>query len=133
MENNNLIDQEQAFEESRDKIFELLAEKKYFRCRDELLKFNEVDIAELLEDVMEEYDMQNAVILFRTLPKDISVEVFANFDVDDQVEIINIITDPEIKYIIDALDFDDMIDSRSCLPISWIRFSTRHQKTNADR
>ncbi len=40
--------------------------------------------------------MQNAVILFRTLLKDISVEVFANFDVDDQVEIINIITDPEI-------------------------------------
>ena len=116
MENNNLIDQEQAFEESRDKIFELLAEKKYFRCRDELLKFNEVDIAELLEDVMEEYDMQNAVILFRTLPKDISVEVFANFDVDDQVEIINIITDPEIKYIIDALDFDDMIDVLEELP-----------------
>ena len=92
------------------------AEIKSLNCWDELLKFNEVDIAELLEDVMEEYDMQNAVILFRTLPKDISVEVFANFDVDDQVEIINIITDPEIKYIIDALDFDDMIDVLEELP-----------------
>ncbi len=63
MESNNLIDQGQAFEEEAEVIFELLAEKKYFRCRDELLKFNEVDIAELLEDV-EKYDMQNAVILF---------------------------------------------------------------------
>lgn len=116
MENTNLIDQEQAFEESKEKIFELLEEKKYFRCRDELLKFNAVDIAELLEEVMRKYSMQTAIILFRTLPKDISVEVFAHFDVDDQVEIINIITDPEIKYIIDALDFDDMIDVLEELP-----------------
>ena len=116
MESTNLIDQEQAFEESREKIFELLEEKKYFRCRDELLKFNAVDVMELLEEVMRKYDMQSAVILFRTLPKDISVEVFAHFDVDDQVEIINIITDPEIKYIIDALDFDDMIDVLEELP-----------------
>lgn len=116
MESTNLIDQEQAFEESREKIFELLEEKKYFRCRDELLKFNAVDIMELLEEVMRKYDMQSAVILFRTLPKDISVEVFAHFDVDDQVEIINIITDPEIKYIIEELDFDDMIDVLEELP-----------------
>ena len=116
MESTNLIDQEQAFEESREKIFELLEEKKYFRCRDELLKFNAVDIMELLEEVMRKYDMQSSVILFRTLPKDISVEVFAHFDVDDQVEIINIITDPEIKYIIEELDFDDMIDVLEELP-----------------
>ncbi|WLD76592.1 magnesium transporter [Mogibacterium neglectum] len=116
MENTNLIDQEQAFEESKEKIFELLEEKKYFRCKDELLKFNAVDIAELLEEVMRKYNMQTAIILFRTLPKGISVEVFARFDVDDQVEIINIITDPEIKYIIEELDFDDMIDVLDELP-----------------
>ena len=69
MENTNLIDQEQAFEESKEKIFELLEEKKYFRCRDELLKFNAVDIAELLEEVMRKYSMQTAIILFRTLPR----------------------------------------------------------------
>lgn len=117
---NNLLDMDQVFEESKEKIFGLLDEKKYFRCRDELLKFNAVDIAELLDDVMEEYDMQKAVILFRTLPKDISVEVFANLDVDDQVEIINIITDPEIRYIIDELDFDDMIDVLEELPANLV-------------
>lgn len=87
---------DQAFEESEEKVFELLEEKKYFRCRDELLKNNSVDIADILEDVMREYDMQKAVILFRTLPKDVSVDVFAYFNLEDQVEIINIITDPEI-------------------------------------
>ncbi len=75
---NLVFDMEQAFDYSEEKIFGLLEEKKYFQCRDELLKFNEVDIAEMLQDVMREYDMQKAVILFRTLPKDISVEVFAH-------------------------------------------------------
>ncbi|MBQ0004821.1 MAG: magnesium transporter [Clostridiales bacterium] len=119
MENYN-IDFDEVFEESEEKIYQLIEEKKYFQCRDELLKHNAVDIAELLECVIEEYDMQKAVILFRTLPKDISVDVFAYLDVDDQVEIINIITDPEIRYIIDELDFDDMIDVLEELPANLV-------------
>lgn len=119
MENYN-IDFDAVFEESEEKIYQLIEEKKYFQCRDELLKHNAVDIAELLECVIEEYDMQKAVILFRTLPKDISVDVFAYLDVDDQVEIINIITDPEIRYIIDELDFDDMIDVLEELPANLV-------------
>jgi len=113
---NSIQEMDETLDSAEEKIFELLDEKKYFRCRDELLKFNAVDIAEMLEDVMREYDMQKAVILFRTLPKDVSVDVFSNLDVDEQVEIINIITDPEIQYIIDELDFDDMIDVLEELP-----------------
>lgn len=120
MDNNRMYEYERAIEESRDKIFELLEEKKYFQCRDELLEYNAVDIAELLEEVMEEYDMAKAVMLFRTLPKDVSVDVFAYLAVDDQVEIINCITDPEIRYIIDELDFDDMIDVLEELPANLV-------------
>lgn len=117
---NAIFDMDRAFEETEEKIFELLEEKKYFRCRDELLKFNEVDIAEMLEDVMRQYDMSRAIVLFRTLPKDVSVEVFANLDVDEQVEIINVITDPEIEHIISELDFDDMIDVLEELPANLV-------------
>ena len=117
---NSIQDMDETFEYSEEKIFSLLEEKKYFQCRDELLKFNAVDIAEMLEDVMREYDMQKAVVLFRTLPKDVSVEVFPNMDVDNQVEIINIITDPEIQYILDELDFDDMIDVLEELPANLV-------------
>lgn len=119
MENYN-YDIDKAMEESEEKIYQLLEEKKYFQCRDELLKHNAVDIAELIQCVISEYDMQKAVILFRTLPKDISVDVFAYLDVDEQVEIINIITDPEIRYIIDELDFDDMIDVLEELPANLV-------------
>lgn len=113
---NVMHDMDQAYDESVEKIFELLEDKKYFRCRDELLKHNEVEIAEMLVDIRREFDLQKMVVLFRALPKDISVDVFAELSVDDQVDIINIITDPEIKYIIDELDFDDMIDVLEELP-----------------
>ena len=102
MENVNLVpDMDQAYDESIEKIFELMEEKKYFRCRDELLKHNEVEIAEMLVDIRRKFDLQRMVVLFRALPKDISVDVFAELSVDDQIDIINIITDPEIKYILD--------------------------------
>ena len=110
---NSIQDMDETFDYSEEKIINLLDEKKYFQCRDELLKFN-------AEGIMREYDMQKAVVLFRTLPKDVSVEVFPNMDVDNQVEIINIITDPEIQYILDELDFDDMIDVLEELPANLV-------------
>ena len=116
MENTNYVDMEQAYDESLEKIFELLEEKKYFKCRDELLKHNEVEIAEMLVDIRRKFDLQRMVVLFRALPKDISVDVFAEFDTDDRLDVIDIITDPELKYILDELDFDDMIDVLEELP-----------------
>ena len=117
MENNNIvIDMEQAYDESLEKIFELLEEKKYFKCRDELLKHDVVEIAEMLVDIRREFYLQRMVVLFRSLPKDISVDVFAELSTDDRLDIINIITDPELKYILDELDFDDMIDVLEELP-----------------
>ena len=70
-------DRDLAFEEGFEKVLLYIEEKKYFRARDELVKFNPVDIAELLEDITGETDIKTTVILFRLLPKNISVEVFA--------------------------------------------------------
>ena len=38
-------DRDLALEESMDKILELIHERKYFMVRDEMLKYNEADIA----------------------------------------------------------------------------------------
>lgn len=97
-------------------ILELLEAKRYSKARDEILKNNTVDIAEILEEVIEELGMEKAIILFRTLPKDVSSEVFAYLPIDDQVDIISGITDREIQHIIDELSFDDMIDVLEELP-----------------
>ncbi|HML36747.1 MAG TPA: magnesium transporter [Bacillota bacterium] len=97
-------------------IIELLEAKKYSRARDEILKNNSVDIAEILEEVREELGLEKTIILFRTLTKDVSAEVFSYLPTDDQVDIISGITDREITHIIDELSFDDMIDVLEELP-----------------
>src|SRR5690625_1307065 len=50
------------------------------------------------------------------LPKDLAVDVFAHFSTDQQREIINAITDKELKHILDELFFDDMIDMIEEMP-----------------
>ncbi len=106
----------QQFDEDIDKILELLEEKSYFKARDEILKYNEVDIGEILEEVLEELGVEKTIIIFRMLPKDVSVEVFSYLPSADQVEIVQGITDREISYIIEELDFDDKIDVLEELP-----------------
>lgn len=106
----------QHFEEDVEKILELLEEKSYFKARDEILKYNEVDIGEILEEILEELGVEKTIIIFRMLPKDVAVEVFSYLPSDDQVEIVHGITDREISYIIEELDFDDKIDVLEELP-----------------
>ena len=101
-------------------IIELLNGKKYSKARDEILKNNAVDIAEILEEVIEDIGIEKTIILFRTLPKDVSAEVFAYLPIDDQIDIISGITDKEIQHIIDELDFDDMIDVLEELPANLV-------------
>ncbi len=109
-------DRDLAFEEGFEKVLLYIEEKKYFRARDELVKFNPVDIAELLEDITGETDIKTTVILFRLLPKDVSVEVFSELPSGDQLGIIESITDKEIEYIVGEMDFDDKIDVLEELP-----------------
>ena len=106
----------QQFDEDVDKILGLLQEKSYFKARDEILKHNEVDIGEILEEVLESLGVEKTIIIFRMLPKDVSVEVFSHLPSDDQVTIVHGITDREISYIIEELDFDDKIDVLEELP-----------------
>ena len=47
MDSNMIREADQAIEESLEKIFGWIEEKKYFKARDELLKHNEADIAEM--------------------------------------------------------------------------------------
>lgn len=122
MENENTFEKNFSdnFVEIVENIIYLLNAKRYVAARDELLKNNEVDIAEILEEILEELGIEKTVIIFRTLPKDVSVEVFSYLPAEDQVALINVITDKEIRYILDELDFDDMIDVLEELPANLV-------------
>ena len=78
MDSNMIREADQAIEESLEKIFGWIEEKKYFKARDELLKHNEADIAEMFEEMLEEPDiLESTIVIYRLLPKDVSVEVFS--------------------------------------------------------
>ncbi|MEG2323786.1 MAG: magnesium transporter [Anaerovoracaceae bacterium] len=104
------------FQQRLEEVLELLVSKQYYLARNTLLENNEVDIAEILEEILEEEGIEKTVIMFRMLPKDVSVEVFSYLPPDDQVNIIKGITDKEIRDIITEMDFDDKIDVLEELP-----------------
>ncbi len=111
---------ERQREESLEIVLDLLKEKKYVPARQELLTNNSVDIAEMLEEIRDELGLDVAIIMLRSLPKDVVADVFAELSSDSQVEIIGGITDKEISYIIAEMDFDDMIDVLEELPANLV-------------
>lgn len=121
MDTNVILNHEEAFDLSMEKIFHWLEEKKYFKIKDELLKFNEADIGEMFEEMLEDADLiQKTIVVYRLLPKDISVEVFSYLPSDDQLKIVEGITDAELSYIVHELDFDDKIDILEELPANLV-------------
>lgn len=121
MDQSVMIKNDQAFDESLEKIMQCIAEKKYFKARDVLLKHKEPDIAELFEELLSEPDiLESTIVIYRLLPKDVSVEVFSYLPSDDQLKIVDGITDAELSYIVEQLDFDDKIDVLEELPANLV-------------
>ena len=100
-----------------ERIVELIKEKRFKEVRTEILELNTVNIA----DILEELEIGEALVVFRMLPKDVSVEVFAYLSNEQQMNIINSITDKEIKHIMNELYFDDMIDFIEDLPANIVK------------
>ena len=108
------------FDAEIEELITLIREKKYGKVRSTLIENNAVDIAEMLEEVEDELGLESEILIFRMLPKDVSVEVFSFLSEDNQVDIINGITQKEIDQIIQELDFDDMIDLLEELPANLV-------------
>lgn len=106
------------------RLKELIRDKKYVTLKRELEDMNPVDVAELLESL----DVHTALLIFRMLTKDLAVDVFAHFSVEQQRELIGLVTDKELKHIIDELFFDDMIDILEEVPANIVKKILIHAK-----
>ena len=104
-------------EEERDELLDMTEKKQYLKLREHLSEMNEVDIAELMEDLTPE----QVLVIFRLLPKDLASEVFACLDIEYQQHIINSIEDGELERIIEDLAIDDAVDMVEELPASLVR------------
>ena len=97
-------------------MLEMINKKQYQKLKNELSEMNEVDIAELMDSL----DQNTTLLIFRMLPKDLAVEVFAHFSPEHQSSIVNAVTDKELTNILDELYFDDMIDMIEEMPANLV-------------
>ena len=91
--------------------------RDYATLKETLKNSNPVDVAEGLEDL----DDEQAIKLFRMLPKDNAAEVFAYLSRDTQQNIVNAIKDNEISRIIDDLFLDDAVDFIEEMPAGVVK------------
>lgn len=100
-----------------EELMKLVRERQFRRLKDAVVEMNEQDIAEFIEEL----DSEKKVVVFRMLPKELSSEVFACLEPEDQQHIINSIGDIELKYIIEDLYVDDAVDMMEELPANVVK------------
>ena len=90
-----------------ERIYDLIEQKDIVNLKLELLKLNEADIAEILDEIN---DNEKRIRIFRLLPKTIAADVFADLDLDNQQNIITSLSMKEAGTILDNLFADDAVD-----------------------
>ena len=94
-------------------LMQLVEQRQYRRLREELAQMNEVDIAEFLDEL----DVEQEILVFRLLPKDMAAEVFTYLEnADDQEKLIGALSDRELREVLDELYLDDTVDLIEDMP-----------------
>ena len=107
--------------ENLDVLLDLVREKKYRQLKEILVTWNEADIAELLEEISEEFGGEHGALIYRMLPKDLAIEVFAYLPVENQGNLIAGMSDKELSNIVEELYVDDAVDMLEELPATVVR------------
>jgi len=95
----------------------LLEQKKFNVIKTVLSTMNPSDIAALLEDE----PVQDLLILFRLLPKELAADTFVEMDSEVQKSIITGFSDMELKQIVDELNMDDAVDIVEEMPANIVK------------
>lgn len=101
----------------KKEIIELLEEKKFNVLKEKLNELNSADVSELLDEL----DKENAIKVFRLLPKEKAGEIFSYMESDVKEKIIQILTDVELKDMIDDLFMDDTVDLIEEMPSNVVK------------
>lgn len=100
-----------------DELRNYLEEKQYTKIKSFFIEMHTADIAEL----MEELTVRESLLVYRLIPKDKAAEVFPLMDVDRQSELTGLVSEEELKHLIEEMYFDDMIDLIEELPANVVK------------
>ena len=96
-----------------DQLMELVEKRQFRRLREELSQMNVVDIA----DFLDELEVEQEILVFRLLPKELAAEVFTYLeDSEDQEKLIGALSDKELREVLDELYLDDTVDIIEDMP-----------------
>ncbi len=97
-------------------LLALLERGKLAELKVVLNEKNPPNIAEFFEEVPQE----KRLLVFRLLTKDNGADTFSYMDSDMQEDIINAITDAEMRHIMDELAMDDVVDFLGEMPANLV-------------
>ena len=117
MENMEALDYESIQEKVTDELTELLDSRDMKQLQRRMEEMNEFDVAVFLSEIGD----NRMPMVFRLLSKETAAEVFANFEVEEQEQIINSITDSELAAIVEELYVDDAVDMMEELPANVVK------------
>jgi magnesium transporter len=110
-------------------IGKMLDNNKFSAIKEMLSEMNIVDIAAM----MEEMEPENQVRIFRLLPKQSSADVFSYLDSDIQGNIVDAITNTELKFLMEDMFLDDAVDFLEEVPanvVTRVLAHTSHETRN---
>lgn len=107
-----------------EKLQELLKEKRFAEVHDLLEGLNSADIPSLFEEL----DEEQIVVVYRLLSKDIAADAFVELDSDMQEQLINALTDKELKAVLDDIFMDDTVDLIEEMPANVVKRILKAQK-----
>lgn len=104
------MEQEQKL--TTDQIIKFLEERNFKELKEELENLHPVDLV----DAMEELDKKQRMLVFRLLSKEEAAEVFTDMNSDMREELLEALTDSELKEIMDEMYVDDTVDVLEEMP-----------------
>lgn len=107
----------EEIKELYEEISELLTARKWSKLRSLITEMNEVDIAELIDEATPE----QAVVIFRLLPKQLAAEAFAYMDSDTRERLVEVLADRELRLVMQELFVDDVADMLEEMPAGVVK------------
>ena len=105
-----------------EKIFELLKGRRLAELKSIASEMNEVELAEIIEEL----EKEERTLLFRILPKDLAAETFVELDTDTKRALIDALTDRELGDVIGEMFADDTVDLIEEMPANVVKRLLRH-------
>lgn len=107
-------------------IGRMLSNNKFSAIKEMLSEMNDVDIASM----MAEMEAEDQVRIFRLLPKSSSADIFSYLDSDIQSNIVDAITNTELKFLMEDMFLDDAVDFLEEVPANVVTRVLAH--TNSE-